>query len=69
MKVECPFSPTPHYYVEMPCNPTTPATNPKLVVNLKHFYLELNDLNVSHQTQQVLALAYYQQRGLLGRNL
>jgi hypothetical protein len=48
---------------------TTLATNPKLVVNLKNFYLELNDLNVSYQTQQVLALANYQQRGLLGKNL
>jgi hypothetical protein len=68
-RVECPFSPTPHYYVEMSCRPTTLTTNPKLVVNLKDPYLESNDLNVSYQTQQVLALAYYQQRGLLGRNL
>jgi hypothetical protein len=22
-KTKCPFSPTPHYYVEMPCSPTT----------------------------------------------
>ncbi len=34
-KTKCPSSPTPHYYVEMSCNPTTPTTNPKLVVNLK----------------------------------
>jgi hypothetical protein len=28
MKVECPFSPTPHYYVEMLCSPT--CRNPNL---------------------------------------
>jgi hypothetical protein len=69
MKVECPFSPTPCYYGEMPCSPTTLVTNLELVVNLKDPYLESNDLNVSYQTQQVFALAYYQQGGLLGRNL
>jgi hypothetical protein len=55
--------------VEMPCNLTTLATNLKLVVNLKDLYFESEYLNVSYQTQQVLALTYYQQGGLLGRNL
>jgi hypothetical protein len=48
MKVECPFSPTPHYYIEMPCNHTTLATNPELVVFLKDPHVESNDLNVSY---------------------
>jgi len=56
-KVEWPSSPTLRYYVKMPCSPTTPTTNRELVVNLKDPYLESNDLNVSYQTQQVLALA------------
>ncbi len=47
----------------------TLATNLELVVNLKDPYLESNDLNESYQTQQVLALTYYQQRELLGRNI
>jgi hypothetical protein len=68
-RVECPFSPTPHYYVEMPCNLTTLASNLELIVYLKDSHLELDDLNVSYQTQQILALTYYQQGGLLGRNL
>ncbi len=34
-RAECPSSPTPCYYLELPCNLTTLATNPKLVVNLK----------------------------------
>jgi hypothetical protein len=41
----------------MPCSPTTPITNLELVVNLEDICLESNDLNVSYQTQQVLALA------------
>jgi len=69
MRVECPLSPTPHYYVKMPCSLTTLATNHELVVYLKDLHLESDDLNVSYQTQQILALAYYQQGGLLGRNL
>ncbi len=56
-KVECPSSSIPHYYVEMPCNLTTPTTNLQKVVNLKDPCLELDDLNVSYQTQQVFAWA------------
>jgi hypothetical protein len=55
-KTKCPSSPTPHYYVEMPCNPTMPTTNPKLVVNLEDLFLESHDLNVSYQTQQIPTL-------------
>jgi len=55
-KTKCPSSPTPHYYVKMSCSPTTPTTNPKLVVNLEDPCLESHDLNVSYQTQQVLTL-------------
>ncbi len=33
------FSPTPRYYLEMPCNPTTPTTNHELVVNIIFFVL------------------------------
>jgi hypothetical protein len=47
IEVECPSSPTFHYYVEMPCNPTTPTTSFELVVNLKDLCFELDDLNVS----------------------
>jgi hypothetical protein len=56
-KVECPFSPTPCYYVEMPCNLVAPTTNLELIVNLEDPCLESDDLNVSYQTQQVHALA------------
>jgi hypothetical protein len=42
----------------MPSSPTTLATNLELVVYLKDPHLESDDLNVSHQTQQILALAY-----------
>jgi len=55
-KIKCPFSPTPRYYVDLPCNPTTLITNPKLIVNLKDPCLESHDLNVSYQTQQVPTL-------------
>jgi len=50
-KVKCLFSSIPHYYVEMPCSLTTPTTNLELVVNLEDPCLELDDLNVSYQTQ------------------
>ncbi len=33
-KIECPSSSSPHYYVEMPCSPTTPITNLELIMNL-----------------------------------
>ncbi len=72
-KTKCPFSPTPHYYVEMSCSPTTPTTNPKLIVNLEDLCLESHDLNVSYQTQQVptltnlLSLPWLPTR-ILGRN-
>jgi len=54
-KVECPSSSIPHYYVEMSCNLIAPTTNLELVMNLKDPCFELDDLNVSYQTQQVLA--------------
>jgi hypothetical protein len=50
-KVECLASPTPHNYVEMPCNPTTPTTNLKLIVKLEDPCIESDDLNVSYQSQ------------------
>lgn len=50
-KTKCPFSPTPYYYVKMPCSPTTRTTNPKLVMNLEDPCFESHDLNVSYQTQ------------------
>jgi hypothetical protein len=74
-KFECPCSPTFHYYVEMPCNPTTPTTNLELVVNLKDPCFESNDLNVSYQTKQVPALAnllslpQLPKRGTFGKEL
>jgi hypothetical protein len=43
-EVECPFSPTHHYYVKMPCKLTTPITNLELVVNLKNPCLESKSL-------------------------
>ncbi len=52
-----PSSPTRRYFLEMPCNPTTPTTNHELVVNIIDPCLESNDLNVSYQTQQVPILA------------
>jgi len=58
-KVEYPFSPTPHYYVEMPCSLTTLTTNLELAMNLKDPYIESNDPNVSYQNQQVPTLANF----------
>jgi len=58
-KVEYPSSPTPRYYVEMPCSLTIPTTNLELAMNLKDPYLELDDLNVSYQNQQVPTLANF----------
>lgn len=55
-KVESPSSSTPHYYVEMPCSLTTPTTNLELIVNFKDPCHESDDLNVSYQNQQVIAL-------------
>ncbi len=56
---ECTFSPTTHYYVEMPCNCATPMNNheeDQLVVNLEDPTFELNDLINPNQIQEIVRM-------------
>ncbi len=56
---ECTFSPTTHYYVEMPCNCASPMNNheeDQLVVNLEDPTLELNDLIGPNWIQNIVGL-------------